>query len=401
MHASLGFPFLVLGAVLAAAGAAPAQDLPSTDTLLAIASQLPKPPVSQGTTFASSDVAAAEAACGMKPFSMTLATGSSAARSVPVLLDRTPADAAAPVTLLAVLPRVAVDADGSPRTYHPDDPLGAGTCTAANGPDGKLHYSGVCALDKLSNGEFHVFSGSGPGVTHLSHADFVSAWTSIWPLIRDGKLKSFDLSTHAGNAPPGYYFFYWKDKNLTALVRRDNVAPTPNGGLPCRHDSGYFIAATSLHLIGDSPADMCNGSNFVDAEQIPFFVLPNDVFGNARLGDIVVARLNSASARPIYGIVGDTGPLTGFGEASVAFNQALRGVSEPVMNEAELEKFDIDDGTKTTIVLLGGTKTLLNNDYSRGNIEKTGSAAFARWNGAQSSPTGRLDACVKQLGAGQ
>jgi len=386
------FSYFLLGGMLFGLATASAQDAPPSDILRAISERLPHHPHSGGTTFRPAPSEAINAPGEMQRFTMTLATGTPSARSLPVLLDHRPEDAAAPISLLTVLHRVTVDADGSPRAYHPEDPRGTGTCNAAAAPDGKMRYSGVCALDNFFSGNIQVFHGA----QKLRSADLASQWPSFWPLIRDKKLASFDLKQFVPTAPDGYYFFYWKDQGLSAFFKRD-IIPEAADGFPCRHD-GYFVAATTLKQATTDPSNICAPSRFMDAEQIPFFVWPDDAFGNARLGDIVVARIETAKAHPIvYGIVGDTGPLAHLGEASIAFNQALLAKSNPIMNEHDVDALDIS-GAPVAVMVLGGTRSRLNGNYSRQNIEAVGRREFARWNGDSSDPTRRFDAAVRQFG---
>lgn len=394
---------LLLGAAFFTFDAAAAQDLPPPEVLREIVGKLRQRPSSNGSTFQPSASAAADAVCNMQRFTMTLASGSPAARSLPVLLDRPPGDPAYPVVLMAVLPRLAVDADGSPRAYHPDDPDGDGVCKkgpAADGADGADRYSGVCALDNFASGDIQVFSGT----QKLRGAERASEWKSIWPLIRDKKLKSIDLKEQVPTAPDGYYFFYWKERALNAFFKQD-VIPRTWDGFPCVRDStspyqGYFVAATALQQKGATQQDTCAPSHFIDAEKIPYFVMPDDAFGNARLGDIVVARLEGTAAdRIVYGIVADTGSPEMLGEASIAFNQALKAKSGPILTGRDVLALDIPG--PVAILILGGSKQQLNGDFSRRNIEDVGRREFARWNNDANSSTRRFDACVRRLRARQ
>jgi Fungal chitosanase of glycosyl hydrolase group 75 len=394
MQRLLRFVYLLLGTMLVSLNAASAQDLPPLAQLRAIVAKLPHRPQTRGTTFAPSESNAADPVCGLHRFAMMIATGSSSARSVPVLLDHKPADDAAAVTLLAVLHRVTVDADGSPRTYHPDDPHGAGTCTGQMGPDGEEHYSGICALDDFASAHLLVFHGT----QKLGKGEFESPWKDIWPLIRDKKLLAVDLKQYVADAPDGYYFFYRKDRDLIALFKRE-IIPHDAAGYPCMRDTGYFVAATTLKQDAAALPNGCAPARYMDAEQIPFVVLPDDGFGNAHAGDIVVGRLAGAPPdRLIFGVIGDTGPIAQFGEASIAFNRALLGKSGPIMNDHDTDALDIDS-PPVTVLLLGGTKALLGGDYSRRNIEAVGRAEFARWNGDPSHPIQRLDACAREYGS--
>ena len=217
-------------------------------------------------------------------------------------------------------------------------------------------------------------------------------------MIRDRKLAAADLRQFVPAAPDGYYFFYWKERGLTALFKRE-IIPQRADGYPCRHDDGYFVAATTLKQDGAALPDGCAPSRYLDAEKIPFIVMPDDAFGNARTGDLVVGRLRGAPAdRVVYGVVGDTGPIAQFGEASIAFNRALVAKSAPIVNDHDVDSLDIDGGA-VTLVLLGGTKSQLNGDYSAENIASVGRREFARWNADPSAPAHRLDACIAAFGA--
>lgn len=383
---------LLLSAMLVTFDPAPAQDVPPADILVAIAEKLPHQPRTHGTTFKVSSPAAADPICKMRRFTMTLATESTSARSLPVLLDQKPASDDAPVTLLAVLHHLTVDVDGSPRSYHPDDPHGTGTCTAKTEQDGNARYSGVCALEDFASAHLLVFQGA----RRLGKGEFEAAWKEIWPLIQNKKLHALDLKQYVSTAPDGYYFFYWRERGLSTFFKRE-IIPQASDGYPCQRESGYFVAATTLKQNGDSLPNGCAPSRYMDAEQVRFVVLPDDAFGNARVGDIVVARSAGApTERVVYGVIGDTGPVAQFGEASIAFNQALISQSQQIMNGRDTNGLDIR-GSRITILILGGTKSLLNGDYSRRNIDEVGRAEFARWNGGSPHPTQRLDACARQL----
>jgi hypothetical protein len=388
--------FSILIAAVVVAGGASAQDLPSQEVLRDIVAKLRARPISSGSTF--EPAAAPDGACAMQRHIMTLANGSPAARRVSVLLDRKPDDVSGPIVLMAVLPRLAVDADGSPRSYHPDDPDGQGVCKKdpPSGPAGADHYSGVCALDNFTSGDIQVFKGS----QKLRGAERAAEWKTIWPLIRDHKLASIDLKQKLPIAPDGYYFFYLKDEDVSAFFK-DDVIPRTADGYPCVQDAsspypGYFVAKTTLQQQDAARNDVCVQSRFIDAEQIPYIVVPDDAYGNARIGDIVVARLDGPSGGGlIYGIVADTGSPEAFGEASIAFNRALRRKTAPILSGRDVLAMDIH--ASVAILILGGSKAALNGDYSRGNIEKVGREQFEHWNNDKKNPTGRFDACVRAL----
>jgi hypothetical protein len=85
--------------------------------------------------------------------------------------------------------------------------------------------------------------------------------------------------------------------------------------------NGFYISTTSLE---DKSKKIDEPGRFVDATQIPFFVLPPLVEkkGDARLGDFgMVINLDNGRSSPA--IFADQGPPGKLGEGSVALAQAL------------------------------------------------------------------------------
>jgi hypothetical protein len=64
----------------------------------------------------------------------------------------------------------------------------------------------------------------------------------------------------------------------------------PNAaGYPCVHDAesgdpGYFIGATALHHEAQVRSDGCSPLSYIDADTVPFFVLPKGGFGMINVG---------------------------------------------------------------------------------------------------------------------
>jgi len=411
----LGFPLFVLTAILFSAELARGQDVPPNDVLNAIIPQLRKKLPGTEISFRTDLSEKEENSCGMQGMNMTIARGTDN-RTFHVLVDPQFDSLAQPKQVLARITRLTVDADGGTRAYHPDDPYGEGNCNKIHTPNGSAALQGICALDEISNAGIRLFLGS-KMVTRSDPAkgpervdfDLAKEWISIWPLIRTRRLKSIDLKAIAGpGVPDGYRLFYWNERNMTVFFNENNI-PLTWDGYPClrgseSHYPGYFIAGTTLRQRGAAREDGCAPSHYIDAEQIPYFVLPGRSFGQIGIGDIVVGYMKSGSQeRLVYGVAADTGPFDQFGEGSIAFNQALLGNSDVVMNRKSTEALDIDvdkidkkEGKQgiLAILVLGGTKNLLNGNFSRENIEEIGHQELARWNGTGVSPTQRLNACV-------
>lgn len=401
-------PFLFLAAL---AGHASAQELPPRDVIEKIIPQLQAPLAAAKILFRPAAVSPANDLCRMQNFEMTLQRDDKAAPNrYPVMLDPQPGTQAVPRQLLAVIPRLAVDADGAERAYHPEDVFGKGVCRRRTGADGKIIWRGVCALDSFASSGIRVFDGServkfaSPGKSAVAAA----RWKDFWALIRDRKLKSFDFKSVGGPAAPGgYRMFYWKEKNLSAFFKRA-IIPATHDGYPCLRGTesrypGYFLAATTLTQESKVRPDGCAPGRYIDAAEIPFFVLPGGNFGHIQIGDIAIGLYKSGKTeRVAYGITADAGPIEQFGEGSIAFNRILLGKSEPVMNIDGVYALDIDserlrkEGATLGVLVLGGTRRLLHGDYSRENIEKTGRAELARWNGGGANMTARLNACIRQ-----
>lgn len=375
-----------------------AQDLPPPDVINAIVQKLvgKGPPPKTEILFEPTSRVPAAGVCGLSPFDMRLTSNGATRNKYSVLIDSKPADGSSytPTEFFAVLSRITVDADGAARAYHPEDPEGAGTCDVQV-RNGRKIMKGLCALDKFSSGGTHIFRAT----ERLSKDDLVNEWKLMWPMIRDRKLTSFDYR-QAPILPKNFYLFYWRERNLTAVFR-DTIITRDKAGYPCRHGQesdypGYFVAATTLqHANTPARADGCKPASFIDAEEVPFLVLPKGGFGKVGIGDIAVARLKqNGNDRLVYGLIADAGPPHRLGEGSVAMNASLLGKGEqPVLNMRQAWALDIE-GRAVAMLVLGGTRSQLNSNYSRANVEAVAKRAFERWGGG--NPLARFDACIAQ-----
>lgn len=383
-----------------------AQDIPSRGDLLQMTAKLGKKLPTVVSFLPTSQRVVPE--CKLQQFDVTLSRGGGRKYKYSILSDPD-VPGAFRRNILAVTGGLAVDADGSPRAYHPQDPTGSGTCVLRAA--GKAVYfpsaGQVCAIDSFSNGSIAVFKGT----TQLKDRDLAGDWRQFWYLIRDKKLASYDLARVSDMSfGYSYYFFYWKQKEMTVFFRHENV-PRTFDGYPCTRSNssrfpGYFVAATSLKHDGDhtgaevidaaavAPAE-CHALRNIDAEIVPYFVIPGGTLGHATIGDIIIARISTLGGdRIVYGVAADEGPIRSFGEGSVALNQMLLGRTGRVTNNAALNRLDIDSAP-VTILVLGGTRHLLKGDFSRANIQTIASAEFARW-GQGADPIKRLNACIAE-----
>ena len=369
--------------------AARAQDMPPQRELEAMVRQITSKPVPTAITFDRRSGAADEL-CRLEPARMNLTRNGGTVRDFAVLVDHVEG-AESPRQFFATLSRVAVDADGAGRAYHPEDPLGKGVCERAIGADGKATLSGICALDQFSSGGAYVFSGT----QKLSRDTFVSSWLSMWPKIRERSLRPIVLADVFPDVPKDFYFFHWRERGLTAFFK-SNIIPKDREGYPCRYGpgdglrNGYFISATTLENNTPHRGDGCAPHRYLDAERVPFIVLPKGGFGRVQVGDIAIVWRKD---KLVYAVVGDGGPATKLGEGSIALNAMLLGkYGEPFLNMKATWSLDIDSGGPVSILVLGGTHRSLRGDYSPANVETVARQEFAQW-GGRGDPLRRFEAC--------
>ena len=106
----------------------------------------------------------------------------------------------------------------------------------------------------------------------------------------------------------------------------------------------------------------------------------------------MVARVNDHGIqRIVYGLVGDSGPGGRLGEGSIALAALLSGKTGPFINIRQIWDLDVS-GRAISILILGGTRNLLNGNYSRGNIDTVARNEVARW--ANGNVYDQLDACT-------
>ena len=144
----------------------------------------------------------------------------------------------APKEMLVRISRLSVDADGSERAYHPDDPSGRGVCTREKGPDGKEKLSGICALDAFSSGGLRLYRDTTliPLMTkvdgkNILNADFDREWKSVWPQVREKKLKAFTLESLTSRSVPAFYYLFYDKARKTTIAVQEQHHPDRQGRL--------------------------------------------------------------------------------------------------------------------------------------------------------------------------
>lgn len=230
-----------------------------------------------------------------------------------------------------------VNTDGSPNSYHPQDPRGA-----------------TKALNNVCNAIAVRRKGS---ETNLCRTEFNLA-ISI--------------------------FEQWRDKNWTEpegyRITWNNVLPaTTRDGkcVPCVFNTGdykgYFGSFTAL--TNGLPANQhgeCEIDNQINPLLVPALVLVGGVnpvsdFG-AKVGDLVVA-FNPANNKIVYAVIGDTGPPDNLGEGSIALNLKLRGETKQPSNRAETNSLNIG-GQGILIAVIPASGSFQKMAFTAENIAK-------------------------------
>lgn len=222
-------------------------------------------------------------------------------------------DLAAAANLAVFRARMAVNTDGAPTSYHPEDFEGA-----------------RLAINKIVHGITITRAGGGT-LTNAQKKNVFDAWRNSpgWAV------------------PPGYSIS-WQ-----SVIAKDAA------GRPCIFRSGehrgYFgsLTATKQGLPASQWGE-CQVRNQLDLRHVPAIVLrgpsvsPLSTFG-ARKGDLVLA-INPATtpATIVPAIIGDTGNPKRIGEGSVALNMRLLGITAQPRTYSEAVR--LDTGNRQMIV---------------------------------------------------
>ncbi len=329
----------------------------------------------------------ADMLCGLMPADLNVTRGDRT-RAFKVLTD---ADAPGETKVFLRVERMTVDADGSSRAYHPDDPLGTGIC--------KPGKQGACAIDVLPDADIVVLRGT-TKVKEKDETGYAATWAEAWALIKKNPKASL---THERDPriPADFALYYFKAADLT-VVFKTPIIPFRDGA-PCMRgptltNPGYFVAATSFRKTLKAK-NVCDPTQYLDASRVPFIVIPGDTFDNLQTGDIAVVFVERANGggEPFFGIVGDKGPPFATAEASIALNSKILGRTKPLVNAADQGKIDIkipNDGIKAVgILILAGSRAALNGDYSADHIAAVGGRLLKRWSPRHDSRD-RLASCL-------
>jgi len=204
-----------------------------------------------------------------------------------------------------------VNTDGSPLSYHPQDPRG--NAKALN------NICNAIVVRRVNSDKNLCFTSFGEAI-------------GVFEQFRDSNFQT---------VPQGF------------RITWENVLPTviENGKkVPCvfktGEHKGYFGSLTALKNGLTGNKGECEINDQVNPLTVPALVLVggNNVvkeFG-AKVGDLLVAY-NPKTQFVSAAIIGDTGPKDNLGEGSVLLNMKLQGSTTPPTNKAETFKLSITD----------------------------------------------------------
>jgi len=212
-----------------------------------------------------------------------------------------------------------VNTDGSPLSYHPQDPRGR-----------------TKALNNICNGIAIRRAGSNANLCFTAFGEAIR----IFERFRDSNFQT---------VPPGFRITW---KNVLATVNENGR------DVPCVFKSGefkgYFGSLTALKNDLTTGKGECEINDQVNPMTVPALVLaggqnPVKQFG-ARVGDLLIA-FNPRTQLFTSAIIGDSGPPDNLGEGSVSLNMKLLGVTTPPTNKQETFQLSIEN-TKVLIAII-------------------------------------------------
>ena len=235
-----------------------------------------------------------------------------------------------------------VNTDGTKISYHQNDPTGRRCQTEPN--------AASCAINNIRN-------------AYRNHTRAVSEFTAIrdagYPIEKTWQLLSGDIIEKSGRT-----------------------------GKPCITPDGYLVSMTADVAVagGFGRVGDCDQGKWIDALTTPAIVLPkNSEFRNMGIGkrNLVVALSSSPIHRTVFGIVGDFGPTDEIGEANIAMNRELNGLSANDQPKHRKDALDRFQAGRTAIILFPGSEFVLDRPLSGPRIAGAGADALTKFGSAQ------------------
>lgn len=255
-----------------------------------------------------------------------------------VLLLKDAGDAAGERSIILFQTNLRVNTDGSPLSYHPQDPRGQ---TKA--------LNNICngiAVRKINSEKNLCFTAFGQAI-------------QIFQQFRDSNFQT---------VPAGFRITWNKVLATTKENGKD---------VPCVFKSGefkgYFGSLTALTNDLTTDKGECDINNQLNPMTVPALVLaggqhPVKEFG-ARVGDLLIA-FNPKTQLFTSAIIGDTGPADNLGEGSVSLNMKLRGTTTAPTNKLETFRLSIDDAKVLIAIIPGSRLFRVTKPYTADNIDQ-------------------------------
>ena len=235
-----------------------------------------------------------------------------------VLLLKDTSDASGQRKIILFQTNLRVNTDGSPLSYHPQDPRGR-----------------TKALNNICNGIAVRRTGSNNNLCFSAFGEAIRVFER-W---RD---------TNFQNIPAGFRISW---QNVFAPVKENGI------DVPCVFKEGvfkgYFGSLTALKNDLTTNKGECEINDQVNPMTVPALVLaggqhPVKEFG-AKVGDLLVA-FNPRTQLFTAAIIGDTGPPDNLGEGSVSLNMKLLGTTTPPTNKEETFRLSINANVLIAII---------------------------------------------------
>lgn len=220
--------------------------------------------------------------------------------------------------------KLRVNTDGSPLSYHPQDPRGRDK-----------------ALNNICNAIVVKKDDSDANLCFTRFGDAIS----VFERFRDSNFQT---------VPPGFRITW---QNVLATIKNNGR------DVPCVFQSGdfkgYFGSLTALKNGLTSGQGEREINNQVNPMTVPALVLVGGAnvvkdFG-AKVGDLLVA-FNPKTELFSSAIIGDTGPRDNLGEGSVLLNMRLLGATTPPTNKTETFRLSIED-TQVLIAIIPASRS--------------------------------------------
>ncbi|GEM_PF-6470987 len=243
----------------------------------------------------------------------------------------------------------AVNTDGAPNSYHPDD----------------LYGGKGLAINTICNGA-NAYSAAGEKFGPAQCSQLVDTY-------KTAKAQNW---TQEGGARMRFY----------GVATHDQAQAVPCLNKTGKY-AGFFVSTTSM--VADSSFGTCEQERYLDSLETNFIIRPGGKkFRNIGMGlkDLAVV-IDPKTGKSVFAVVGDTGPSFGLGEGSVALLQRLGSRTDVPQTRRETYGYGIKNAV--TVILPDAT---FSGKVTQAAIDKAGAMALSSFGGME-----RVLGCVSDL----